>query len=576
MGGRSWRTVSHGRDPKLEQERSVRHLPPEEEGAREHLGGAQVPSGLKAQHGANRQGHAGREEEKGREGAEQVESWSRWLLFMCLKSPQLSPFALPTGAGTDKQKKKKQCQPREEQRGMLQGSEEEPQSPTVDMEHDGQQQPDDTQGSHEPRTPRKRSFNGTGAEDPEEGTTQPQSHSRAKGVYKCEDCGKVFPWESNLTLHQQIHRGRDPYTCPDCGKSCRDCWKLLRHQRTHIKEKPYICTTCGKRFSSRRNLMNHDAIHTGEKLYNCSDCGTRFHNLTCHLRIHTRERPFTCQDCGKSFIESGSLVRHRRAHTKEKPFLCTTCGKVFSLSANILRHQRTHTGERPYTCSDCGKSFGQRCHLWKHHLALHNSESLERSWGISLYQVHDGQQQPDDTQGSHTPREPQKSSFKGTCAEDPQEGATQSWSNSRGKDYNCEVCGKVFTCRSKLKQHQYMHTGEKPFNCRDCGKNFRKKWNLLNKLKQHQRIHTGEKPYKWKLLRHQRTHTKEKPFPCTFSLNSIRRLHTHTGERPYTFSDCRKSFRQRCHLWRHHSVIHNGESSGGVLWHNPASGHAQH
>uniref|UniRef100_A0A8C8EC54 C2H2-type domain-containing protein n=1 Tax=Otus sunia TaxID=257818 RepID=A0A8C8EC54_9STRI len=526
MGGRSWRTVSHGRDPKLEQERSVRHLPPEEEGAREHLGGAQVPSGLKAQHGANRQGHAGREEEKGREGAEQVESWSRWLLFMCLKSPQLSPFALPTGAGTDKQKKKKQCQPREEQRGMLQGSEEEPQSPTVDMEHDGQQQPDDTQGSHEPRTPRKRSFNGTGAEDPEEGTTQPQSHSRAKGVYKCEDCGKVFPWESNLTLHQQIHRGRDPYTCPDCGKSCRDCWKLLRHQRTHIKEKPYICTTCGKRFSSRRNLMNHDAIHTGEKLYNCSDCGTRFQqkfeflrhlltvhndkrdrhththspcvsthlptssretqykceycgkvfnsgsNLTCHLRIHTRERPFTCQDCGKSFIESGSLVRHRRAHTKEKPFLCTTCGKVFTcrskLKNKLKQHQRIHTGEKPYKCQDCGRSFRE----------------------------------------------------SGT-----------------------------------LRRHQRTHKKEKTIPCTICGKHF---------------------SFRWKLLRHQRTHTKEKPFPCTFSLNSIRRLHTHTGERPYTFSDCRKSFRQRCHLWRHHSVIHNGESSGGVLWHNPASGHAQH
>uniref|UniRef100_A0A8C8BBJ1 C2H2-type domain-containing protein n=1 Tax=Otus sunia TaxID=257818 RepID=A0A8C8BBJ1_9STRI len=137
----------------------------------------------------------------------------------------------------------------------------------------------------------------------------------------------------------------------------------------------------------------------------------------------------------------------------------------------------------------------------------------------------------DDTQGSYGPRSPQKSSFNWMHIEDPQENASQPQSSSRGKEeYMCDHCGRVFSSRNSLIFHQETHTRENLYKCQDCGKNCKDRWKLL-------------------------------------------RLHTHTGERPYTFSDCRKSFRQRCHLWRHHSVIHNGESSGGVLWHNPASGH---
>uniref|UniRef100_A0A8C0EFW9 C2H2-type domain-containing protein n=1 Tax=Bubo bubo TaxID=30461 RepID=A0A8C0EFW9_BUBBB len=193
-----------------------------------------------------------------------------WLGECWSGSPQLSPFGLPTGAGTDKQKEE-QCQPREQQRGMLQGPEEEPQSPTVDVEHDGQYQPDDTQGSRRPRTPQKCSFKGTYAEDPQEDTTQPLSRSRRK-EYKCEHCGNVFRYGSNLTRHRRIHTGEKPFKCQDCGKSFTDRGSVLRHRRTHTKERPYLCTTCGKCFSFSSNLVVHRCIHTGERPYVHSHC----------------------------------------------------------------------------------------------------------------------------------------------------------------------------------------------------------------------------------------------------------------------------------------------------------------
>lgn len=61
------------------------------------------------------------------------------------------------------------------------------------------------------------------------------------------------------------------------------------------------------------------------------------------------------------------------------------------------------------------------------------------------------------------------------------------------RQYSCPVagCGKKFLDNSKLKRHQLVHTGEKPFKCELCFKRFSLDFNLRT----HLRTHTGEKPY---------------------------------------------------------------------------------
>ena len=85
----------------------------------------------------------------------------------------------------------------------------------------------------------------------------------------------------------------------------------------------------------------------------------------------------------------------------------------------------------------------------------------------------------------------------------------------------CYHCGKSFSDRIGLKQHEKGHLEYNSVDCDQCGKHISRASNL----RKHMKIHAGESPFSCQfcgkscvefsnLKIHLRTHTGERPYPC--------------------------------------------------------------
>ncbi|XP_005219870.1 zinc finger protein 772 isoform X3 [Bos indicus] len=265
--------------------------------------------------------------------------------------------------------------------------------------------------------------------------------------------------------------------------------------------------------------------------------------------IPSSQKAHPCETCGPILRDVLHMAEHQETRPGQKPYLCVACGKQLWFSANFPLHNQ-HSGEKPHRRDVHRALLVSSCPVQSSETPFTTGEGCEDfPTSSSMFQ-------------QHYPLSKWKPQSDTHCAEVFHSGQ---------KHYECSECGKAFSRKDSLVQHQRVHTGERPYKCSECGKTFSRKPILA----QHQRIHTGEMPYECgicgkvfnhssNLIVHQRVHTGARPYKCSecgkaYSHKSTLVQHEsiHTGERPYECSECGKYFGHKYRLIKHWSV-HTG------------------
>nr|XP_006820242.1 PREDICTED: zinc finger protein 131-like [Saccoglossus kowalevskii] len=108
--------------------------------------------------------------------------------------------------------------------------------------------------------------------------------------------------------------------------------------------------------------------------------------------------------------------------------------------------------------------------------------------------------------------------------------------NGKGQ-FECEICGKLYTAGATLTAHYRSHAGIKPFQCQICKASFTR----LHSLNYHMMIHNSQSRFTCEFCSRKFRH------PSHFKEH----LRRHTGEAPFACCDCPRRFKTRNTYKRH-------------------------
>ncbi|KPJ00466.1 Zinc finger protein 709 [Papilio xuthus] len=317
------------------------------------------------------------------------------------------------------------------------------------------------------------------------------SSNYKNSVFKCTACFKGFLDEDAYNSHMTRHTNQcGEHECDICKTHFKHPHALRKHVTAHHTQR-FSCNQCTYVTTHRQTARLHERWHKGTK-YQCPHCQEEFLKFTTymgHIRIK-HPSDFVCELCGYSFVSEKGIELHKKLkHRLESdkvpddgPF-CESCNVRFISQEAYRRHlmvsAKHNTGDKD-TNDPNKRKKGRKPREVKEREIIDNREQNERKMypsqmrkvegpipceqcGLQLedsraYHGHFRRMHPDKNRTNYP-------SMKSPCM--------------------CELCGRMFQSYALLKDHSWVHTGERPFSCECCGKAFR----MRQRLVAHRRVH---------------------------------------------------------------------------------------
>ncbi|XP_046571557.1 zinc finger protein 879-like [Haliotis rubra] len=314
-----------------------------------------------------------------------------------------------------------------------------------------------------------------------------EKHSPQKKEHKCHKCIvclKEFKRNVSLKDHMSIHTGvlttrvktkqEHRHKCMVCEKRFRSPYAMKQHMNVHTGMCNYACRICGKKFFQRRNLQNHSLTHSTDRPHECKLCTSTFkrpHHLANHMFcVHERKQKIKYSDSNRYYFPyDGSDMRHANKNhvgdingTDEKPFKCKLCDAQFIQCWSLSVHVNTvHLDKRPYLCSICGKTFKSNSALQTHSVIHMEARKVSAECNVCQKMV--------------------KINAMYIHMKSHEE-----------KKFLCNFCGKRFSLKHQLSNHEKSHLGLKAHACELCDRRF----TLPHQLRAHRKTHSESKKEK--------------------------------------------------------------------------------
>ena len=330
-----------------------------------------------------------------------------------------------------------------------------------------------------------------------------KSHQRNvhdKSRYTCQECDKRFLSEKGLRNHILLDHQGEQHPCPHCHFQTGN----LEYLRKHIKKHLFPCQLCIengliKNFKSTSSLETHIEKRHETKSFGCEKCKRRFpfrKSLTKHIRASHESGLYQCEKCegnkSKRFKTEAKLKTHKyRFH--DCRFICKQCNRRFKLSEDLDRHSQEKHGtyvknRQKFECRFCEKYFLSKDGLDHHIASVHeekkytcNEEDCQyegkRLFNLEIHykNIH--------IEGKHYCKICHENGINKVFRKMFRLQAHIVNRHTKAANYDCTICGKLFTKKISLLRHKARgHIGD-IFICSICNEKFTTKYKMKIHIK---------------------------------------------------------------------------------------------